>query len=202
MDSKLTLFYGYVYDHVEMMNYDVWGSFSQFVGPNSPLADTCAPYQDGSATSGVQKWTTAGFPANQILLGVASYGHSFLVSQANALTSSSSSSSSSSSGSGSGNSTSTLALYPSFEQGTQPQGDSWDVSSAGTTDVCGNSASGSGFSGIWDFWGLVQEGWLEVDASGGNVTAQEGIDWTYDECSQTVSSVLRLCSFWIECIGG
>ncbi|KAG9316848.1 glycoside hydrolase family 18 protein [Chiua virens] len=67
-----------VLDYIAIMNYDVWGSWSPAVGPNSPLNDTCAPpdYQDGSAVSAIKAWTAAGIPVNQIVLGVASYGHS------------------------------------------------------------------------------------------------------------------------------
>lgn len=181
------------------MNYDVFGSFSSTVGPNSPLADSCAPpdAQTGSATSAVQKWTSAGFPAGQILLGVASYGHSFFVPTENALstTSSSSSANTDSGATGEADDPSSgtdgkIVLYAKFDSSTQPQGDSWDVSAPGSVDVCGD-VSGGTFSGIWDFWGLVEEGWLDVTdgdgESGRNVSAAEGVDWVFDECSRTVS---------------
>lgn len=184
----------------EVMNYDVFGSFSSTVGPNSPLADSCAPAsaQFGSATSAVQKWTAAGFPAGQILLGVASYGHSFLVPAENALTTSTTTSSSSSSSSNesdandpSSGSDGKIVLYAKFDSSTQPQGDAWDVSAPGSVDVCGD-VSGGTFSGIWDFWGLVEEGWLDVTdgETGRNVSAAEGVDWVFDECSVTVSGFL------------
>ncbi|KAH0828077.1 hypothetical protein J3R83DRAFT_3733 [Lanmaoa asiatica] len=69
------------------MNYDVWGSWSSAVGPNSPLNDTCASPADqvGSAVSAVKAWTAAGVPVDQIVLGVASYGHSFSVPPYDAL---------------------------------------------------------------------------------------------------------------------
>ncbi|KAH9040549.1 glycoside hydrolase superfamily [Lactarius hengduanensis] len=76
-----------VLNYIELMNYDVWGSWSVSVGPNAPLDDSCAPTsddQEGSAVSAVKAWSTAGFPANQIILGVASYGHSFHVDKSNA----------------------------------------------------------------------------------------------------------------------
>lgn len=62
-----------VLDFIEVMDYDVWGSWSTAVGPNAPLNDTCAPSpagQQGSAVSAVKAWTTAGMPASQIVLGV------------------------------------------------------------------------------------------------------------------------------------
>lgn len=65
-----------------IMAYDVYGTFSTVgAGPNAPLQDSCAPTQNqlGSGTTAVKAWTAAGFPANQILLGVPSYGHSYTV---------------------------------------------------------------------------------------------------------------------------
>lgn len=64
------------------MAYDVYGTFSTVgAGPNAPLQDSCAPTQNqlGSGASAVKAWTAAGFPANQILLGVPSYGRSYTV---------------------------------------------------------------------------------------------------------------------------
>lgn len=106
-------------DFIEVMNYDVWGAWDTTVGPNAPLADACAPSADqqGSAMSAVAAWTAAGFPANQIVLGVASYGHSFSVSNANALQGG------------------VLVSYPSFDSSNQPLGDSWDDTAG--PDVCG-----------------------------------------------------------------
>jgi len=70
------------------MNYDLWGSWSPDVGPNAALNDTCAPpqYQQGSAVSAVRAWTSASLPRNQLVLGVGSYGHSFLVNESVVLT--------------------------------------------------------------------------------------------------------------------
>ncbi|KAF9003663.1 endochitinase [Cyathus striatus] len=70
-------------DWIAIMNYDVWGSWNPVVGPNAPLDDTCASgdRQAGSAVSSVRRWAEAGMPYNKIVLGVASYGHSFLVSE-------------------------------------------------------------------------------------------------------------------------
>ena len=92
------------------MNYDIWGPWSATVGPNAPLADSCAPAeaQVGSAESAVQTWTAAGFPVEQIVLGVASYGHSFRVRQSDAFEN---------------GSTDTLAPYPPFDSSDRPSGD-------------------------------------------------------------------------------
>ncbi|KAI0777381.1 glycoside hydrolase [Trametes elegans] len=153
-----------VLDYLAIMNYDVWGTWSTGVGPNAPLNDTCADAanQQGSAVSAVKAWTGAGFPANQLVLGVASYGHSFKVDKSAALAS--------------GN---TLAAYPAFEKGQQPLGDSWDEDAPAGVDQCGNPTAG-GPSGIFDYWGLVEGGFLTA-----NGTAADGIDFRFDECSQT-----------------
>jgi chitinase len=146
----------------EIMNYDVSGSWSATVGPNAPLNDSCAPTtdQDGSAVSAVNAWTTAGFPPNQIILGVASYGHSFYVNQSSAIDAS-------------GN----IQLYAPFDKSRTPPGDLWD-STAGGTDECGNP---NVVGGLQDFWGLIDGGFLTS-----NGTVASGIEYTFDNCSQTV----------------
>ncbi|KAI0053163.1 glycoside hydrolase family 18 protein [Auriscalpium vulgare] len=149
-----------VLDYIEVMNYDIWGSWSNTVGPNAPLDDSCAPTQAGSAMSAVKAWTGAGFPANQIILGVASYGHSFDVASSAAVSGSSGS----------------LTLYPAFDKSQQPAGDSWD-GTAGGVDQCGNP---NVVGGVFDFWGLIDGGFLTS-----NGTAANGIDYTFDNCSQT-----------------
>lgn len=102
---------------------------------------------------------------SQISLGVAAYGHSFDVSNSAALSSSGSS---------------TLKLYPAFNAADQPHGDSQDAQAG--TDECGNATP---VGGIFNFWGLIQGGFLNT-----NGTAATGIDYTFDNCSQTVSFVL------------
>ena len=128
------------------MNYDVWGSWSDAVGPNAPFNDSCSPAseQEGSATSAVNAWNTAGFPANRIILGVASYGHSYHVNQSSALDAS-------------GN----LKLYPPFDKSQQPAGDKWDDTAQGV-DECGNP---NVVGGIFDFWGLIDGGFLKCDGT-------------------------------------
>ena len=65
-----------VLNWVAIMNYDVWGPWSQAVGPNSPLSDTCvvAANRMGSAESFVNAWEAAGMSRHKTVLGVASYG--------------------------------------------------------------------------------------------------------------------------------
>ena len=153
-----------VLNHIEIMNYDIWGPWSPTVGPNAPLNDTCAATanQAGSAVSAVLKWHAAGMPWNQIVLGVAAYGHSFEVPNNDAFVS------------GSKN---ILAPYPKFDSSAHPSGDSWDSGSG--VDVCGNPVSPGG---VIDFWGMIQLGYLNSDGS-----LKNGIFSRYDSCSQTVS---------------
>ncbi|KAI0252956.1 chitinase [Lactifluus subvellereus] len=139
-----------VLDYIEVMNYDVWGPWSPSVGPNAPLDDSCAPSHEGSAMSAVNAWSGAGFPAHQIILGVASYGHSFHVIPSNAPDTS-------------GN----IILYASFDKSQQPAGDIWDSTASGV-DQCGNP---NVVGGIFDFWGLIDGGFLTTDG-----TAATGVD--------------------------
>ncbi|KAG6826962.1 hypothetical protein H0H92_013736 [Tricholoma furcatifolium] len=76
-----------IVSYVAIMDYDVYGPFSPTTGPNSPLDLSCAPKASGnpSATSAVTAWTDANMPANQIVLGVASYGHTYSVPTSEAL---------------------------------------------------------------------------------------------------------------------
>ncbi|KAI9507541.1 chitinase [Russula earlei] len=100
-----------VLSYIAIMNYDNFGPWSPVVGPNAALDDSCAPlqYQDGSAKSGVKAWTSAGFPADQIVLGVATYGHSYRVNPSNAY-----------------NASQQIHPYVPFNSTQQPSGDKWN----------------------------------------------------------------------------
>ncbi|KAM5533753.1 hypothetical protein V8D89_012626 [Ganoderma adspersum] len=149
-----------VLDWIAIMNYDVWGSWSPTVGPNAPLNDTCATVdnQQGSAVSGVALWAAAGMPINQIVLGVASYGHSFHVDPYDAV-----------------NDRGTINAYPPFNASLQPSGDDWD--DVPGTDVCGNE---TGPGGIFNFWGLIERGFLTLWG-----TPTPNTKYLLDSCSQT-----------------
>jgi chitinase len=153
-----------VLDFISIMNYDVWGPWSQTVGPNTPLNDTCAvaDNQVGSAVSAVQLWNKAGMPMNQMVLGVPSYGHAYRVPRKNAFRA---------------GSTTVLASYPAFNRTGIPPGDSW--SDPAGTDVCG-AAQPAG--GTIDFWSLIEQGYLNIKG-----TPRKGIAYLFDICSQTVS---------------
>jgi chitinase len=143
------------------MNYDIWGPWSPSVGPNAPLDDSCAPSPQGSAKSAVKAWASAGFPTDKIVLGVASYGHSYHVDKTNAYDSASGK----------------IKPYVPFDKSLQPAGDQWD-STAGGFDECGNP---NVVGGIFDFWGLIAGGFLTREGN-----AATGIDYAFDRCSQTV----------------
>ncbi|KDR84013.1 hypothetical protein GALMADRAFT_56576 [Galerina marginata CBS 339.88] len=151
-----------VLDYIAVMNYDIWGPWSPTVGPNAPLDDTCAQPQNqaGSAVSAVLKWNEAGIPLNQIVLGVAAYGHSFRVPKTNAFIK---------------GSKTQLAPYPAFNTSNPPAGDSWD--DAAGVDECGNLQTPGGNV---DFWGMIDLGYLNADG-----TPKKDIPFMFDTCSQT-----------------
>ncbi|KAG2127499.1 glycoside hydrolase family 18 protein [Suillus clintonianus] len=153
-----------VLDYIALMNYAIWGPWSPTVGPNAPLDDTClaAGKREGSAVSAVKAWSDAGIPANQIVLGVPTYGHSYSVSPSDAFASDKK----------------TLAAYPAFNASNQPLGDAWDNSTAGGYDACGVYGSGSG--GTFNFRGLMDGGFLTAKGK-----PADGIHYRYDSCSQT-----------------
>lgn len=108
-------------------------------------------------------------PSHQIVLGVASYGHSFSVPVQDAFECQDDD-----------DEFGVLAEYPPFDATKYPSGDAWDDVGGGV-DQCGNPTNAGG---NWDFWGLVQGGFLNEN---GTVNAAGGIEYRFDECSQTVS---------------
>ncbi|KAF9074347.1 glycoside hydrolase family 18 protein [Rhodocollybia butyracea] len=62
--------------YLNLMNYDVFQS-SSTPGPNAPLSDACgtASLPQYSAQAALSQWTSAGFPASKILLGLPLYGY-------------------------------------------------------------------------------------------------------------------------------
>lgn len=156
-----------VLDYIVIMNYDLYGMWSATAGPNAPLASACDTRNNqGSATLGIDAWIAAGMPADQIVLGLAAYGHGFRVTQDAAL----------------GNGT-TLDMYPAFNSSDRFQGSSWDDDPA--IDDCGNAQP---HTGTYPFWSLVTEAGF-LDESG---EPQSGIVSGYDTCSQTVCLIMNL----------
>ncbi len=161
--SKNVSSFGDVLDLITIMNYDVASNSSFGAGSSSPLDDSCAPIyaRSGSAKSAVAAWTSAGIPVHKLLLGVPSYSHSFVTLSPQP-----------------GGSGQTKAPeYPLYSS-IKHQGDRWDV--ATSTDVCGKQG---GFGGTFEYWGLIEEGFLNSDGS-----PREGIQYRFDNCSKTVRS--------------
>ena len=154
-------------DFITIMNYDLPSNPAIGVGPNSPLNDSCAPVgaRFGSAVSGIDAWTAAGIPYNQLLLGAPAYGRSYVVPPAQ-ITSPGV----------------TKLSYPPFNLSLELLGDSWD--SPPGLDVCGDM---EGPGGTYTYWGLVQQGFLNEDGS-----VKDGIEYRFDECSMTVCTCRKL----------
>ncbi|KAK7051350.1 hypothetical protein VNI00_004850 [Paramarasmius palmivorus] len=148
--------FGDVLDYMVIMGYDIWGSWSSSVGPNAPLNDTCAApaNQQGSAIWSVQKWNSAGIPFNKIVLGVPGYGHAFTVRQKDAFQK---------------NSNTKLTKYPPFDKEDRARGDAW--SDPAGKDVCGTENPAGD---TYNFWGLVENGFLNTDVKRYDVLAS---DW-------------------------
>jgi chitinase len=155
-----------VLDFIAIMNYDISGPWSAAVGANAPLHDACAPEseQSGSAVSAVDAWSAAGIPLNQLVLGVASYGHSFSVAKADAFKK---------------GSKTQLALYSPFDASNAVVGDAWDDPAG--VDACGNVQTQGG---VVNFWGLIALGYLNADG-----TPKKGVPYLFDTCSRTVRLV-------------
>ncbi|KAH9822234.1 family 18 glycoside hydrolase [Melampsora americana] len=71
--------YAKLLDFITIMAYDLYGpSSTPVVGPNAPLFDTCNdPGMKYSVSQAIKTWTSTGFPASQILLGIPSYGYQY-----------------------------------------------------------------------------------------------------------------------------
>jgi chitinase len=153
------------------MNYDVWGAWLDAgPGPNAPLNDTCVSDGQGSAVDALAAWTDAGFPASQIVLGVASYGRSYNVTP----TTSQLAQAKDKNG---------VVQCPTADDtvasamGAQDGSNGWDGDDD-EGDQCGGNIP---VDGIWNFWSLISGGLLNT-----NGTASPEMVYTFDNCSQTV----------------
>ncbi|KAG1866495.1 glycoside hydrolase family 18 protein [Suillus subalutaceus] len=65
-----------IIDWILMMNYDDFQAANP-PGPNAPLYDGCGNSTQPSqnAAAGYNAWTSAGFPANKLVLGIPAYGY-------------------------------------------------------------------------------------------------------------------------------
>ncbi|GJN91979.1 hypothetical protein Rhopal_005007-T1 [Rhodotorula paludigena] len=72
--------FGEVLDFVTIMTYDATTASSPITGPNFAFDDSCAPpAAKFNIPSSVQSWIDAKFPANKIMMGLASYGYGWKV---------------------------------------------------------------------------------------------------------------------------
>ncbi|KPV77970.1 glycoside hydrolase family 18 protein, partial [Rhodotorula graminis WP1] len=75
--------FGDVLDFITIMTYDAVTYSAAATGPNFALDSSCAPStQQFSYPAAVKSWTAAKFPANKIMLGLASYGYAWKVRSA------------------------------------------------------------------------------------------------------------------------
>ena len=164
-----------VLDYIAIMNYDTNGQgFSKTVGPNAPLYSGCGGSGNltSSAEGAVHAWNKAGFPLEQIVLGVPAYGHGFRVSRNAAFLP---------------NGQLAMNTTFSYDATNRVVGDSWD--------------SPNSPGGTFSFLGLVNEtGWLQEDgtaASGMAYTfdACSQTPYIYDNATQVMVSYDDAASF-------
>ncbi|ORY88714.1 glycosyl hydrolases family 18-domain-containing protein [Leucosporidium creatinivorum] len=160
--SDVSEFASYL-DFIQIMAYDVSGTWSATSGPLAPL-HACS--SGVGVDTAITSWTGAGFPASQILLGLPAYTTSFTLSSSQ-LTKSTTSI-------GGCNS----QLY-NAKTGTTPQGDPATDLGGSSTDICGNESSG--YSGQWQMKGLISGGILSADEQSG----AGGFTRYWDECLST-----------------
>ncbi|KAJ7099549.1 glycoside hydrolase family 18 protein [Mycena belliarum] len=63
--------------YANLMNYDIFGDWSDAPGPNAPLGNLCGTSSQPaySAEAAFSQWTAAKFPASKLLLGLPLYGY-------------------------------------------------------------------------------------------------------------------------------
>ena len=70
--------YAEYFDTLSILAYDVSGNWNLLTGANAPLSSSCAPEQQAySVESAFQYWTSTGFPASKLELGVPAYNYIF-----------------------------------------------------------------------------------------------------------------------------
>ncbi|GAA5880937.1 hypothetical protein JCM3774_001782 [Rhodotorula dairenensis] len=135
-------------DYLNLMTYDIAGSWSPRTGPNAPLRKC---QSDSSIWTALKLWTSRGFPASKILLGIPSYAISFTTSSSKLATVSIESGKWQS------------KAYQNWTR-VVPQGAPGD-SNAAATDSCGKACAG--YSGQWQYKELVSNGLLSRNGQNG-----------------------------------
>ncbi|KAG0149598.1 hypothetical protein CROQUDRAFT_39529 [Cronartium quercuum f. sp. fusiforme G11] len=152
-------------DFITIMAYDLYGpSSTPVVGPNAPLLDTCNdPGEKFSVAQAIESWTSTGFPASQILLGIPSYGYQYQMDNSKLNVTNFS-----------GKSGETSLFFGSIDKSKQGKG---SKSGQQVRSGCGSPTEGGNFV----FKDLVTCGFLSSDGK----TGLGGFERHYDNCTHT-----------------
>ncbi|KAI8452407.1 glycoside hydrolase superfamily [Phakopsora pachyrhizi] len=139
-------------NYVNVMAYDVFGSWSQVTGPNAPFMSTSSGAITGGApgasvVDSVKILTNQGFKKSQIVMGIPGYGHSYSLTSSTLNTTNAGGVPS--------------QLYQSKLAQTPPGGATDDKP---RIDVCGVK---NGWGGIWRYRELIENGFLSKDGKNG-----------------------------------
>ncbi|KAI7901756.1 glycoside hydrolase [Cokeromyces recurvatus] len=143
------------FDRVNIMTYDINGAWASETGPNAPFQ-----YEEGkgaafSFVKSIQDWKAAGVPANKITAGLPFYGRAIKAKN---------------------DMTREISQFQDAELGA-PKGDSDD--SYWSDPYC--TTEPEGYSGIWKWVNIREEGLLEDDM----ITPGKGWLRNWDKTSQT-----------------
>ncbi|KAA1066568.1 hypothetical protein PGT21_033796 [Puccinia graminis f. sp. tritici] len=157
--------YAEVLDFITIMAYDLYSpSSGELAGPNAPMFDTCNdPEVKFSVDQAIKTWTSTGFPAAQILLGLPAYGYKYTMPNSELTPTNFS-----------GQSNLTSLFFSKFDKSAAPA--PTESSTAGPT-TCGGEEDGH----TWLYKDLVACGMLSADGSQG----LKGFTRHYDHCSRT-----------------
>jgi chitinase len=165
-------------DFLSIMLYDLFGSFTDTAGPNAPLNASCDPTAGAGAPSAITSlaaWTAAGAPAHKLVLGLASYAHSFAVRPQDA----------------SADGFATLSTHPAFDHAVFPLGGGESPAAFATPqrDSCEQPVQPSG---VWRYKELVAAGAIFA-----NGTAR-GVHGAFDDCSATPMLYNETAQTWFS----
>ncbi|KAI8461345.1 glycoside hydrolase superfamily [Phakopsora pachyrhizi] len=153
-------------DYVNVMAYDVFGSWSQSTGPNAPFASTSSGSVKGGAigasvVDSVRILTDQGFKKSQIVVGIPGYGYSYTLASPEL------------------NTTNAGGVPSQLYQNKLaqcPPGGSTD--GRPSVDICGVK---TGWGGTWRYRELVENGFLSKDGKNG----LNGYKRHFDQGTQT-----------------
>ncbi|KAH9463873.1 hypothetical protein Pst134EA_015953 [Puccinia striiformis f. sp. tritici] len=157
--------YAEVLDFITIMAYDLYSpSSTDLAGPNAPLFETCNdPTVKVSVAKAIQTWTSTGFPASKILLGLPAYGYKYTMLTSELTPTKFS-----------GQDNLTSLYFSKIDKSVQVPAP--NATAAGPT-TCGGEEEGH----TWLFKDLVNCGLITPDGSQG----LKGYTRYYDHCSRT-----------------